>query len=85
VGLPNPRLMPGKTKVLVEKFSWKSRVEGVLVSIPFSHLDYLELIVNGRVVPEGEFYERVIEDDQRGLLFKSLSTVKGWAILKVFR
>jgi hypothetical protein len=85
MGLPNPRLMPGKSKIFIEKFSWKSRVEGVLVSIKFTQTDYLELMVNGRVLQEDKDYERVIEGSDRGILFSKPSTINGWAILKVYK
>lgn len=83
--LPNPRLMPGKTKILIEHFSWTKRVEGILVAIKFTKNDYLELIVNGKILQENHEYERVIEDNQRGLLFTKPSTIKGWATLKVYK
>ena len=82
---PNPRLMPIRTRVLIEQFTWQERVEGVLVALKFSQFDYLELLVNGRVMQENVDYERVIETDARGILFKRASTIKGWAVLKVYK
>lgn len=80
-----PRLMPARTKVLIEQFSWNERVEGVLVTIKFTMNDYIELMVNGKVVQEDKDYERVIEPGARGILFKKPSTIKGWAVLKVYK
>jgi hypothetical protein len=80
-----PRLMPARTKVLIEQFSWKRRVEGVLVTIKFAMHDYIEFMVNGKVLQEGKDYERVIEDGARGILFKKPSTITGYAVLKVYK
>jgi hypothetical protein len=82
---PVHRLLPKKVDISIDEFSWTDRIDGVLCAVNFTALDYLELIVNGRVLREGVDYERVLEKGQRGITFLKPSTIKGWAILKVYR
>ena len=81
MSVPIPRLM-ARSKIFVEKFSWKERL---LPTLKFDAHDHLDVIVNGKMLCEDIDYERVIESEKRGILFKKPSTITGWALLKVYK
>jgi hypothetical protein len=78
------RLMPSKTELRVQEFDWTEPVDGLMVALKMTQVEYIEVFVDGKLLKEDKHYVRVFEGGKAVILFEEPVPANSWAILKIY-